>query len=118
MGGAAGSKTMDASQPDDSGKGTKRDGGRTDADGGCTQTAEDKCDTCTEKHCCAQLDACDAAAACSTAYSAIDRCIGDSSSLATSKACYKTFGDTQGAGQTAKNLYDCVVAQCSAQCHP
>jgi hypothetical protein len=117
-GGSAGSRVVDASLPGDSAAGPKKDGGRTGADGGCTQTAEDKCDTCTEKHCCAQLDACDANSTCASAYAAIDKCIGDSSSGATAKQCYKTFGETQGSGQSAKNLFDCVVAQCAAQCHP
>lgn len=117
-GGSAGSPLVDASQPKEDGGGAKKDGGRTEADGGCSQTAEDKCDTCTEKHCCVQLDMCDANATCSAAFAAIDTCIGDSSAEATIKKCYTTFGDTPGTGQTAKNLYDCVVAQCAAQCRP
>lgn len=115
--GSGGNTVMDASLMTDSG-GSKKDGGRTGADGGCSQAAEDKCDTCTEKHCCAQLDMCDANLECKRAFAAIDGCIGDAGSAAVSKQCYKTFGDTQGTGQTAKNLVDCIIAQCPGVCHP
>jgi hypothetical protein len=101
-GGSAGTTTKDAGRP---------------PDGGCTQTAEDRCDTCTEKHCCAQLDSCTANATCKTAYGEIDACIGDGAANKTAKGCYTKFSNTQGAGQTAKNLYDCVFTNCQAVCN-
>jgi hypothetical protein len=91
--------------------GATRDAG---ADRGCVPSDADRCDNCTASRCCVELDTCEANAACKDGYAAIDACIGDSGRANRERACYTQFGMTD---QRAKNLADCVVANCMNQCN-
>jgi len=86
---------------------------RTAVDGACTEGTTDRCDTCTDARCCAQVDACEANAACKAAFAKIDACIGDSGSLNRIRNCYTTFEQTDA---TARNLGQCVANRCTNQC--
>jgi len=83
-------------------------------DRACPPSDADRCDTCTSSRCCVELDACDANATCKAAYAAIDACIGDSARTARERTCYDQFAMKD---QRAKNLADCVIANCANPCN-
>jgi len=86
---------------------------RTAIDGACAEGTTDRCDTCTDARCCAQIDACEANAACKAAFAKIDACVGDSGNLNRVRNCYVTFEQTNA---TARNLGQCVANRCTNQC--